>query len=149
MNGGDGNGENGGGSGGGAANVFSSSGVTLPMSTLNTAAPKRAKRELAEFGGWRAEADEILVKAGKGRAGGGGGGGAQTQNGGGASGPEGGGGMMSGQQSRKAGVRGVAAAARSKRRFAVVCSANFNRSMMAHKLLQENNFQVESYGTGR
>lgn len=39
--------------------------------------------------------------------------------------------------------------AKSRRKFAAVCSANFNRSMMAHKLLQENNFHVQSFGTGR
>lgn len=56
---------------------------------------------------------------------------------------------MKQQQQRQQGVTKTVAAARSRRRFAVVCSANFNRSMMAHKLLKEHNFQVESYGTGR
>lgn len=37
----------------------------------------------------------------------------------------------------------------SKRSFAVVCSSNVNRSIMAQKLLEENDMRAKSYGTGR
>ncbi|CAM9733408.1 unnamed protein product [Discosporangium mesarthrocarpum] len=37
----------------------------------------------------------------------------------------------------------------SRLSFAVVCSSNINRSIMAQKVLQENNMRVKSYGTGR
>lgn len=37
----------------------------------------------------------------------------------------------------------------SRHYYAVVCSANFNRSMMAHKLMLKHGFRVKSYGTGR
>ena len=37
----------------------------------------------------------------------------------------------------------------SKRSFAVVCSSNINRSIMAQKLLEKNDMRAKSYGTGR
>lgn len=37
----------------------------------------------------------------------------------------------------------------SRRNFAVVCSSNVNRSIMAQRLLERNDFRVRSYGTGR
>lgn len=76
--------------------------------------------------GWRAKADTILSKAEAGVGGEGGGEGGERLS-----------------------IRGGRGGSMSRRKFAVVCSANFNRSMMAHKLLEENRFQVESYGTGR
>lgn len=36
-----------------------------------------------------------------------------------------------------------------RRSFAVVCSSNMNRSMMAHKVLKSNNMSVRSFGVGR
>ncbi|CAM9518927.1 unnamed protein product [Pylaiella littoralis] len=37
----------------------------------------------------------------------------------------------------------------SRRKFAVVCSSNVNRSIMAEILLKENNIRARSFGTGR
>lgn len=37
----------------------------------------------------------------------------------------------------------------SRRHFAVVCSSNVNRSIMAQKLLETNDMRAKSYGTGR
>lgn len=37
----------------------------------------------------------------------------------------------------------------SKKSFAVVCSSNVNRSIMAQKLLEKNDMRAKSYGTGR
>lgn len=37
----------------------------------------------------------------------------------------------------------------SKKNFAVVCSSNVNRSIMAQKLLKKNDMRAKSYGTGR
>lgn len=37
----------------------------------------------------------------------------------------------------------------SKRSFAVVCSSNINRSIMAQKLLEKHDMRAKSYGTGR
>jgi len=37
----------------------------------------------------------------------------------------------------------------STKRYAVVCFANFNRSMMAHSVLASDGFRVKSYGAGR
>lgn len=119
---------NGGVVGGNRANVFSGSSpsISSPSSVTSSAAPKRAKLGVGQL-------DEIVLKAGIG-------------------------GGIKGQVSDARGATngggnkkhpGNRTAARSKRRFAVVCSANFNRSMMAHELLQEHNFQVESYGTSK
>lgn len=134
--------------GGSEANVFSgsssssSASASLPSSTPACAAPKRSKLGLGQLDGWRAAADEVLLKAGIGE--GGSGAGLSTRGG------------VEGVPALGEGVRGkkdlpdrTTAAARSKRRFAVVCAANFNRSMMAHELLRKHNFRVESYGTSR
>ncbi|CAM9195268.1 unnamed protein product [Ectocarpus sp. 12 AP-2014] len=132
---------------GGGANVFtaSSSSATAQSSssTPTSSTMKRPKLGDEHPDNWRATADEVLVKAGLK------GGGKEKKS-------------MAGEEEASSTRRGndkekqqqpgatkTVAAARSKRRFAVVCSANFNRSMMAHKLLKEHNFQVESYGTGR
>ncbi|CAN0490424.1 unnamed protein product, partial [Laminaria digitata] len=37
----------------------------------------------------------------------------------------------------------------SRRNFAVVCSSNVNRSIMAQILLEKNDMRAKSYGTGR
>lgn len=37
----------------------------------------------------------------------------------------------------------------SRRSFAVVCSSNINRSIMAQKLLEKHDMRARSYGTGR
>lgn len=37
----------------------------------------------------------------------------------------------------------------SRRNFAVVCSSNVNRSIMAQKLLEKHDMRAKSYGTGR
>lgn len=37
----------------------------------------------------------------------------------------------------------------SRRKYAVVCSSNVNRSIMAQRLLEKHDFSVKSYGTGR
>lgn len=110
---------------------------TLPVaptaSLLAASLPSALKR--SRFGldppkGWRAAADDILLRAG----------GASVGRGVG----------VSSQAAQCGGsVRAGALVATSRRKFAVVCSANFNRSMMAHKLLQENRFHVKSFGTGR
>ncbi|CAM9564823.1 unnamed protein product [Ectocarpus sp. 8 AP-2014] len=130
---------------GGGANVFtaSSSSARAPSSssTATSSAMKRPKLGYEHTDNWRATADEVLVKAGlerggkEGRSRAGDEEGSSTRN--------------DKEKQQQPGATKAVAAARSKRRFAVVCSANFNRSMMAHKLLKEHNFQVESYGTGR
>lgn len=59
-------------------------------------------------------------------------------------------GELAGREKRSGGEEGNGLPAPTSRRmFSVVCSANFNRSMMAHKLLRDHRFRVESYGTGR
>lgn len=37
----------------------------------------------------------------------------------------------------------------SRKKFAVVCSSNVNRSIMAEILLQKHDMRVRSFGTGR
>ncbi|CAM9239197.1 unnamed protein product [Ectocarpus fasciculatus] len=143
-------GTNGGGDGGGA-NVFtaSSSSARAPSSssTPTSAATKRPKLGYERPDNWRATADEVLLKAGlergskEGRS--------RVLDEEGLSTRKGNDTKQQQQQHQQQGATKTVATTRSKRRFAVVCSANFNRSMMAHKLLKEHNFQVESYGTGR
>jgi len=36
-----------------------------------------------------------------------------------------------------------------KKRYAMVCASNMNRSMEAHNTLKDANFQVSSYGVAR
>lgn len=40
-------------------------------------------------------------------------------------------------------------AGNSRRKFAVVCSSNVNRSIMAEILLKKHNMRTRSFGTGR
>ena len=100
--------------------------------------------------GWRAAADAILSRA----AGGSNGDRVDARGVSNTFRLDAGGGPNTGRdvarKQRGGGVKfGQEPVARSRRKFAVVCSANFNRSMMAHKLLQENHFRVQSFGTGR
>lgn len=107
----------------------------FPGGVPSSASSKRAKVGLDPPKGWRAVADEILLKAKEGEGGGGGSG----ENGV----------PARGESSEGKGNKQVGLPSPSRRKFAAVCSANFNRSMMAHKLLQGHRFRVESYGTGR
>lgn len=137
ADGGGGRGRGRGGVGGGGARPAGAArptGITSSSSSSSTsAAAKKKKLGLGRLEGWRAAADEILARAGGGTGG------------------DAGSGLQGKGVSAQLGTRGGDAAARpaSRRKFAAVCSANFNRSMMAHKLLQEHRFFVKSYGTGR
>lgn len=113
-----------------------SSAVDFSASSSTCTASKRVRLGLDPPEGWRAAADRILLQA----EGGGGGTGVGVGVGDEGFSTRGGGDKIQGQ---------TAVGPRSRRKFAAVCSANFNRSMMAHKLLRENRFDVQSYGTGR
>ncbi|CAM9315254.1 unnamed protein product [Pylaiella littoralis] len=128
---------NGGGVGGIGANVFSCSSPSVASSSSvhSYAGPKRAKIGVGQL-------DDFVLTAGIGVGVEGESSNARVS----ADGASTRGGGRGGDDLKHL---GKTTPARSKRRFAVVCSANFNRSMMAHELLQKHNFQVESYGTSK